>query len=102
IEQARSSRDALYNLSYPGFVYEGIQAACSGISVELVDIKDFDPNVEQNYDRSIESFYHVKLPYVDLLFNYAGQSVGKLMTLKPLIIPFRKVSAAGPSASPFL
>ncbi|GKD48676.1 hypothetical protein Tco_1277652 [Tanacetum coccineum] len=78
------------------------EVASSGISVELMYMKDFDPNAEQNYDRAIESFYRVKFPYVDLLVHYAGQSVEKLMTLKPLIIPFGNASAAGPSASPFL
>ncbi|GKB81263.1 hypothetical protein Tco_0948158, partial [Tanacetum coccineum] len=42
------------------------EVASSGIGVELVDMKDFDPNAEQNYDRAIESFYQVKFPYVDL------------------------------------
>ncbi|GKA62667.1 hypothetical protein Tco_0762186 [Tanacetum coccineum] len=78
------------------------EVASLGIGVELVDMKEFDPNAEHNYDRSIESFYQVKFLYVDLLVHYAGQSVGKLMTLKPLIIPFGNASAAGPSASPFL
>ncbi|GKC17479.1 hypothetical protein Tco_1014261 [Tanacetum coccineum] len=78
------------------------EVASSGISVKLVDMKDFDPNAKQNYDRAIESFYQVKFPYVDLLVHYAGQSMGKLMTLKPPIISFRNASAAGPSASPFL
>ncbi|GJX26502.1 hypothetical protein Tco_0232798 [Tanacetum coccineum] len=78
------------------------EVASSGIGVELVDMKDFDPNAEQNYDRAIESFYQVKLPYVDLLVHYAGHSVGKLMTLKPLITYFGNASIAGPSASPFL
>ncbi|GJX11348.1 hypothetical protein Tco_0201207 [Tanacetum coccineum] len=35
------------------------EVASSGIGVELVDMKDFDPNVEQNYDRAIESFNQV-------------------------------------------
>nr|GEU38391.1 hypothetical protein [Tanacetum cinerariifolium] len=67
----------------------------SGIGVELVDMKDFDPNSKESYDRAIESFYHVKFPYVDLLVYYAGQSVGKLMTLKPSIIPFWNASTIG-------
>ncbi|GJX53458.1 hypothetical protein Tco_1098167 [Tanacetum coccineum] len=79
-----------------------MEVASSGISVELVDMKDFDPNAEQNYDRAIESFYQVKFPYVDLLVHYAGHSVGKLMTLKPPIISFGNASAVGPSTSPFL
>nr|GEX16969.1 hypothetical protein [Tanacetum cinerariifolium] len=33
------------------------EVASSGIGVELVDMKDFDLNAEQNYDRAIESFY---------------------------------------------
>ncbi|GJZ03024.1 hypothetical protein Tco_0520985, partial [Tanacetum coccineum] len=78
------------------------EVASSGIGVELVDMKDFDPNAEQNYDRAIESFYQVKFPYADLLVHYAGQSVGMLMNLKPPIIPFENAFAAGPSASPFL
>nr|GEU30840.1 hypothetical protein [Tanacetum cinerariifolium] len=77
------------------------------LSSALADLQekamlDFDPNVEQNYDRAIESFYQVKFPHMDLLVNYAGHSVGKLMTLKPPIISFGNASAAGPSASPFL
>ncbi|GJY99016.1 hypothetical protein Tco_0516446 [Tanacetum coccineum] len=79
-----------------------MEVASSSISVELVDMKDFDPNVEHNFDRAIESFYQVKFPYVDLLVHYAGQSMGKLMTLKPPIILFGNASTAGPSASPFL
>nr|GFB11740.1 hypothetical protein [Tanacetum cinerariifolium] len=71
------------------------EVASSDIGVELVDMKDFDPNAKQNYDTAIESFYQVKFPYVDHLIHYAGESVGKLMTLKPLIIPFGKASAAG-------
>ncbi|GJV78991.1 hypothetical protein Tco_1514861, partial [Tanacetum coccineum] len=63
---------------------------------------DFDPNAEKNYDRAIESFSQVKFTYVDLLVHYVGQSVGKLMTLKPPIIPFRNASTTGPSAIPFL
>nr|GFA81440.1 hypothetical protein [Tanacetum cinerariifolium] len=35
------------------------EVASSSIGVELVDIKDFDPIVEQNYDRAFESFYQV-------------------------------------------
>nr|GEU45462.1 hypothetical protein [Tanacetum cinerariifolium] len=126
IEEARSSRDALCNLSYLdaawllssdhlSFALADLrekamlmgrsqplrEVASSGISVELMDMKDFDPNAEQNYDRTIKSFYQVKFPYVDLLVYYAGHSVGKLMTLKPLIISFGNASAAGPSASPF-
>nr|GEU37006.1 hypothetical protein [Tanacetum cinerariifolium] len=77
------------------------EVASSGIGVDLVDMKDFDPNAKQNYDRAIKSFYQVKFPYVDLLVRYAGHSVGKLMTLKPLIISFRNAFAIGPSASPF-
>ncbi|GKB83635.1 hypothetical protein Tco_0950530 [Tanacetum coccineum] len=77
--------------------------ASSGIGLKLEDMKDFDPNTEENYDRAIESFYHqIKFPYMDLLVHYAGQSVGKLMTLKPPIIPFGNASTDGPSASPFL
>ncbi|GKB10093.1 hypothetical protein Tco_0844016 [Tanacetum coccineum] len=78
------------------------EVASSGIGVELVDMMDFDPNAKQNYDRAIESFYQVKFPYADHLVHYAGQSVGKLMTLKPPIILFGNASAAGPSAIPFL
>nr|GEV97485.1 hypothetical protein [Tanacetum cinerariifolium] len=33
------------------------EVASSGIGVKLVDMKNFDPNAEQNYDRAIESFY---------------------------------------------
>nr|GEW11658.1 hypothetical protein [Tanacetum cinerariifolium] len=75
------------------------EVASSGIGVELVDMKDFDSNAEENYDRVIESFYQVKFPYVDLLVHYAGQNVGKLMTLKPLIIPFENAYDAGRSAN---
>nr|GEY50321.1 hypothetical protein [Tanacetum cinerariifolium] len=78
------------------------EVASSGIGVELVYIKDFDPNAEQNYDRAIKSFYRVKFLYVDLLVHYAGHNVGKLMTLKPPIISFENASADGPSASHFL
>nr|GEW10114.1 hypothetical protein [Tanacetum cinerariifolium] len=78
------------------------EVASSGIGVELVEMMDFDPNVEQNDDRAIESFYQVKSPYIDLLVYYAGHSVGKLMTLKPPIIFFGNASAGGPSAGPFL
>ncbi|GKE91690.1 hypothetical protein Tco_1572785 [Tanacetum coccineum] len=78
------------------------ELASSGISLELEYMKDFDPNTEENYNRAIKSFYQVKFPYVDLLIHYACQSVGKLMTLKPPIIPFRNASADGPSAIPFL
>ncbi|GKB35032.1 hypothetical protein Tco_0879974 [Tanacetum coccineum] len=78
------------------------EVASLGIGLELEDMKDFDPNVEENYDRAIESFYRVKFPYVDLLVHYASQSVGKLMTLNPPIIPFGNASAACLSVSPFL
>nr|GEU86946.1 hypothetical protein [Tanacetum cinerariifolium] len=78
------------------------EVASSGIGLELVDMKDFDPNAEKNYNRAIESFYQVKFPYVDLLVKYAGHSVGNLMTLKPSIISFGNAFAAGPSTSPFL
>nr|GEY88946.1 hypothetical protein [Tanacetum cinerariifolium]GEZ49124.1 hypothetical protein [Tanacetum cinerariifolium] len=150
IKEARSSRDALCNLSYPNVqrrldgltlteltIFHDVagvrfvmsnnlltreaqalsakkkvmlvgrsqalrEVASSGIGVELVDMKDFDANAKQNYDRAIKSFYQVKFPYVDLLVNYAGQSVGKLMNLKLLIISFENASAICPSASPFL
>ncbi|GJY57177.1 hypothetical protein Tco_0456292 [Tanacetum coccineum] len=49
-----------------------------------------------------QALREVMFPYVDLLVHYAGHSVGKLMTLKPLIISFRSASTAGPSASHFL
>nr|GFC53611.1 hypothetical protein [Tanacetum cinerariifolium] len=83
-------------------LWVGVKLASSGIGVELVDMKDFDPNAEQNYDKAIKSFDQVKFPYVDLLVYYAGHSVGKLMSLKPSIISFGNASAAGPSASHFL
>ncbi|GJV07737.1 hypothetical protein Tco_1345393 [Tanacetum coccineum] len=88
IEEARSSRDALSAVRFVmsnNLLTHEAQAlfaeekamlvgrsqaprdvASSGISVELVDMKDFDPNAEQNYDRAIESFYQAKFPYVDL------------------------------------
>nr|GFC81845.1 hypothetical protein [Tanacetum cinerariifolium] len=77
------------------------ELASSSIGLEPEDMKDFDSNAEENYDRAIESFYHVKFPYVDLLAHHVGQSVGKFMTLKP-IISFENAFAVGPSASPFL
>nr|GEV75385.1 pentatricopeptide repeat-containing protein [Tanacetum cinerariifolium] len=78
------------------------EVTSSGIGLEFEDIKDFDPNAKENYDRAIESFYQVKFPYVDLLVHYVGQSMGKLMTLKPPIIPFENASTVGPFASLFL
>ncbi|GJZ05280.1 putative reverse transcriptase domain-containing protein [Tanacetum coccineum] len=92
IEEARSSRDALCNLSYPDAQALSVEVfrlrgevealkdkldlanqertslekamlvgrsqalrevASSGIGVELVDMKDFDPNAKQNYNRGM-------------------------------------------------
>nr|GEU97051.1 putative reverse transcriptase domain-containing protein [Tanacetum cinerariifolium] len=64
-------------------------------------LADLEEKAMLNYNRGIESFYQ-KFPYVDVFVYYAGHSVGKLMTLKPLIISFRNASAVGPSFSPFL
>nr|GEU71820.1 ribonuclease H-like domain-containing protein [Tanacetum cinerariifolium] len=78
------------------------EVASSSIGLELEDINDFNINAEESYDRVVDAFSLVKFPYVDLFVHYVGQSVGKLMTLKPSIIPFENASVAGPSASPFL
>ncbi|GKA05453.1 hypothetical protein Tco_0684573 [Tanacetum coccineum] len=92
----------LWTCESDNFSVSLIEVASSGVDLELEDMKDFDPNVEETYDRAIDAFYQVKLPCVDLLVYYAGQSIGKLMTLNPPIIPFGNAFAVGPSASPFL
>ncbi|GKF36738.1 hypothetical protein Tco_0113496, partial [Tanacetum coccineum] len=34
-----------------------VEVASSGVDLELEDMKDFDPNVEETYDRAIDAFY---------------------------------------------
>nr|GEY95911.1 hypothetical protein [Tanacetum cinerariifolium]GEZ00016.1 hypothetical protein [Tanacetum cinerariifolium]GEZ22822.1 hypothetical protein [Tanacetum cinerariifolium] len=102
LDMANQERSLLEKAMFVGRSQALRVVASSGIGLELEDLKDFDPNADENYDRVIESFYQAKFPYVDLLFHYVGQSVGNLMTLKPPIIPFGNAFAAGSSASHFL
>nr|GEX00668.1 hypothetical protein [Tanacetum cinerariifolium] len=78
------------------------EMASLGVGLELEDMKDFDPNAKETYDKVVDAFYQVMFHYVDLIVHYVGQSVGNFMTLKPLIITSYNASGVGPSTSPFL
>nr|GFA19855.1 hypothetical protein [Tanacetum cinerariifolium] len=58
------------------------EVASLGVGLELEDMKDFDPNAKETYDKVVDAFYQVRFHYVDLIVHYVGQSVGNFMTLK--------------------
>nr|GEW43001.1 hypothetical protein [Tanacetum cinerariifolium] len=146
IEEARSSRDALCNLSYPDVQlrldgmtlteltnFHNVAAvrflSSDHLSFALADLQEkamlvgmsqalrevASPAVRfvmsnnlltrEAQALSAESYRILlpgQVPYVDFLVHYVGQSIVKLMTLKPPIILFEKASPYGPSASLFL
>nr|GEU56876.1 DNA methyl transferase5 [Tanacetum cinerariifolium] len=62
------------------------EVADLGSSLELKSMKDYDPIIEKDYDRAVDTFYLVKFSYVDLLVHFSDQYLGKLITLKPPIM----------------
>ncbi|GKE58940.1 hypothetical protein Tco_1498125, partial [Tanacetum coccineum] len=79
-----------------------VERLLSSIGLELESMKDYGPNIEETYDRAVDTFYLVKFSYVDLLVHFSDQCLGKLITLKPPIIHSSNTSGAGPSVNPFL
>ncbi|GJX07546.1 hypothetical protein Tco_0195478 [Tanacetum coccineum] len=73
-------------------------------SYALADLqeKDYEPDAEEIYDKVVDAFYLAKFPYLDFLIHHFDKILGKLMSLKPLILPPRYSSVAGPSTSHFL
>ncbi|GJR32808.1 hypothetical protein Tco_1109040 [Tanacetum coccineum] len=68
----------------------------------LKDLKDYEPNDVDSFDKSVNNFYRVKFPYLDLLAYYARKSLGLLKSLEPPYLPPRAPSGSGTSSSPFL
>ncbi|GKB22593.1 hypothetical protein Tco_0861994 [Tanacetum coccineum] len=55
-----------------------------GIGLKPEDIKDYEPDVEEIYDKAIDDFYRVEFLYLDLLAYHSKKSLGLLKCLKPL------------------
>ncbi|GJW30160.1 hypothetical protein Tco_0047035 [Tanacetum coccineum] len=69
------------------------------IGLSLEGIRDYDPEARKVYDKAIDNFYLVDLPYLDLLADHSKRSLGFLKSLKPTALPLRKSSGVGPSSS---
>ncbi|GKF25838.1 hypothetical protein Tco_0081732, partial [Tanacetum coccineum] len=78
------------------------EVADMDIGLILENIRDYDPDAREAYDKVIDYIYLVEVSYLDLLAHHSERSLGFLKSLKPLALPLHKTSSVGPSSSPFL
>ncbi|GJU90087.1 hypothetical protein Tco_1302510 [Tanacetum coccineum] len=78
------------------------ELAGMGLDFQLKDMKDYEPDVVDSFDKSIDNFYRVEFPYLDLLAYHARKSLGLLKSLEPPSLPPRVPSGAGTSSNPFI
>ncbi|GJW62698.1 putative retrotransposon protein [Tanacetum coccineum] len=64
-------------------------------SFQLENIKDYDLNAMEAYDKAVDDFYHVEFPYLDLLAYHLRRSLGFLKSLEPPSLPLHKSLGAG-------
>ncbi|GJS28707.1 hypothetical protein Tco_0489327 [Tanacetum coccineum] len=63
------------------------------ISLKLEDMRDYNPDAKEIYDKAIDEFYRVEFPYLDLLAYHAKKSLGLLKSLKPHPLLLRRLVA---------
>nr|GEW95402.1 putative retrotransposon protein [Tanacetum cinerariifolium] len=79
------------------------EVADLGIVLRLEDMRDYEPDAEDIYDKAIDGFYRLEYPYLYLLAYHAKKSFGLLKTLKPPPpFPLHRSSGDGPFSSPFI
>ncbi|GKD62271.1 hypothetical protein Tco_1299780 [Tanacetum coccineum] len=78
------------------------ELAGMGLDFQLKDMKGYEPDVVDSFDKSIDNFYRVEFPYLDLLSYHTRKSLGLLKSLEPPSLPPRVPSGAGTSSNPFL
>ncbi|GJW36462.1 hypothetical protein Tco_0059382 [Tanacetum coccineum] len=78
------------------------EVAGMDLGFQLKDVKDYDPDAVEAFDKAVDDFYRVDFPYFDLLAYHARKSLGFLKYLKPPSLPPRMPSVAGSSSSPFI
>ncbi|GJZ07330.1 hypothetical protein Tco_0541123 [Tanacetum coccineum] len=66
------------------------------------DVKAYEPNVVEVFEKAIDDFYHVEFPYLDLLAYHSNRSLGLLKSFEPPSLPLWKTSSVGPSSNPFI
>nr|GEV09417.1 hypothetical protein [Tanacetum cinerariifolium] len=71
------------------------EVAGMSLCFQLKDVKDYDPNVMEAFDKVIDDFYHVEFPYLDLLAYHARGSLGFLTSLEPPSLPPHKPFIVG-------
>nr|GEY75311.1 hypothetical protein [Tanacetum cinerariifolium] len=54
-----------------------------GNSWKPCDIVDYDPQAEKIFDEVSEAFENLEFPYISLLSENAGKSLGDLAAIKP-------------------
>ncbi|GJU26068.1 hypothetical protein Tco_1164689 [Tanacetum coccineum] len=52
-----------------------------GLDFQLKDMKDYEPDVVDSFDKPIDNFYRVEFPYLNLLAYHARKSLGLLKSL---------------------
>ncbi|GKA34056.1 hypothetical protein Tco_0720485 [Tanacetum coccineum] len=78
------------------------EVASMDLGFQLENIKDYDPNAMEAYDKAVDDFYRVEFPYLDLLAYHLRRSLGFLKSLEPPSLPLHKSLGAGPSSSSFI
>ncbi|GJT16687.1 alpha-dioxygenase 1-like protein [Tanacetum coccineum] len=75
------------DLQQKAITYERSQALDEvqvlGDSWDFKDVEDYHPDAEKIYDEAMESFYKLEFPYISILVEKVGQSVGKLAVVDP-------------------
>nr|GEU78153.1 retrotransposon protein, putative, Ty1-copia subclass [Tanacetum cinerariifolium] len=64
-----------------------------GDSWKLEDIKDYDPEVEKNYDETGDAFFKLEFPYVTLLIENADRGLDELAALESLSLEHDVIQA---------
>ncbi|GJU93409.1 hypothetical protein Tco_1318165 [Tanacetum coccineum] len=54
-----------------------------GGSCDFKDVEDYNPRAEKIFDEAAEAFYKLEFPYISLLVEKAGQSLGSLFVVDP-------------------
>ncbi|GJZ10628.1 RNA-directed DNA polymerase, eukaryota, reverse transcriptase zinc-binding domain protein [Tanacetum coccineum] len=69
------------------------ELAGMGLDFQLKDMKDYEPDAMDSFDKAVDNFYRMEFPYLDLLAYHARKSLGLYKSLDPPSLPPRVPSS---------